>query len=116
MTALEVAEALGVDKTMAQEYLFACQDVVESAQYVATLKGNTVHIAAKVDGLGGRKLLRQCRETLARWFDNEPVLYAPVKPGNDKAVRLAEALGFHQYATTDTHVWLMQTKEHFHVT
>lgn len=114
MKAIDVADKLGVEKDTAREYLSACESIVESAQYVATLKGNTVHLAAEVSGLGGRKLLRDCRATLSRWFKDQPVLYAPVKHGNHRAVRLAQALGFHQYAATDVHVWLMQTKEQFY--
>lgn len=113
MNAVDVAHSLGIDKEAAEHYMRTCADVIESPQYVATLKGNTVHIAAEVVGLGGRKLLRDCRATLSRWFQQEPELYAPVKHGNARAVRLAEALGFHQYAATDTHVWLMQTRERF---
>jgi len=57
--------------------------------------------------------LRECRGTLYEWFKTAPILYAPVKHGNKRAVRLAKALGFAPYDTTPTHVWLMQTKEHF---
>jgi len=113
MTALEVAESMGIDKEVASAYMSGCSDLVECTQFVAMRKGSTVHIAVKVKGLGGRKLLRDCRAVLAQWFDKEPVLHAPVKPGNSKAVRLAEALGFHQYGATTDMVWLMQTKEHF---
>lgn len=113
MNAIEVARALGIPEKAAWGYLQDCEEVVESDQYVATLKGPTVHIAASVKGLGGRRLLRECRGTLRRWFDQQDILYAPVKIGNDKAVRLAIALGFYPYAVTPTYVWLMQTKERF---
>lgn len=113
MDALSVAEQLGVPPGAAQEYLTTCNDVVESNAYVATLRGNTVHIAVKLDGLGGRKLLKDCRGTLSRWFADKPILFAPVKHGNLRAVRLAQALGFRIYEATSTHVWLVQEKGHF---
>lgn len=114
MTASEVAELMGVSKEEADAYLASCTDVVEDDLYVATLKDNTVHIFANVKGLSGRLLLRRCLKTLEKWFENNDVLYAPVRHGNEKAVNLARALGFHQYAETYKHVWLMQTKEQFH--
>ena len=114
MNALQTAEALGVSPAEAGAYIQGCDEVVESGQYVATRKGPTVHIAVKMKGLGGRKLLKDCRETLRGWFDKEDTLFAPVKFGNHKAIRIAEALGFHRYSTTDVHVWLVQTKEKFH--
>ena len=115
MNTLEVAKDMNIDPAYAEKYLLECEDVVESAMYVATLKENTVHIAARVPGLGGRLLLKQCRATLAEWFSCHAVLYAPVKFGNNRAMRLAAVLGFTQYATDATYVWFKQTKEHFNV-
>jgi len=114
MKAMQVALSLGVNPDRAADYLRQCTDVVESSQYVATLKGDTVHIAAKVQGLGGRALLRECRDTLTRWFELHPILYAPVKKDNERAIQLGEALGFKRYAVDNTHIWLLQTKEQFH--
>lgn len=113
MKAIEVADSLGVDQAHARRYLSECRDVVESKSYVATLKGNTVHIAARVDGLGGRALLRDCRVTLRRWFLLEPLLYAPVRHENHRAIRFVVALGFCPYATDDDYVWLIQSREKF---
>lgn len=114
MNVIEAAESMGVSVPNAEAYLKKCEDIVESAQYVATLKGNTVHIVANVKGLSGRKLLRDCRATLSCWFGIHSVLFAPIRLGNSRALRLAQALGFHIYTDTDTHIWLLQTKEHFH--
>lgn len=114
MTAQEAAEWLGVDEMRANEYLFSCTRVVESSQHIATLVGNQVHLAIRLDGLGGRKVFRECQKTLAEWFELEPVLFAPIRHGNNGAVRMAEALGFFQYAKTDSHLWLVQSKEQFH--
>jgi len=113
MKAIEVARSLGISDKAAWGYIQDCEEVVESDQYVATLKGATVHLAVKVKGLGGRRLLRECRGTLRRWFDHHDVLRAPVQSSNVKAIRIAVALGFRPYATTATHVWLIQTKERF---
>ena len=113
MKALALAESMGLDAQQARKYLSGCRDVVESRRWVATLKGNTVHIAAQPRGLGGRRLLRECRVTLRRWFDLEPILYAPIKHHNTRAVRFAIAMGFFPYAEDDTYIWLVQTKEKF---
>lgn len=113
MNAMDVARSLGIPDDEARGYLLTCNDVVESEQYVAVLRKNVAHLAADVKGLGGRKLLRGCRETLRKWFVDNPILFACIKPGNDRAVRLVEALGFTRYDATDTHIWLAQTKEQF---
>lgn len=114
MKAIDVAIVLGVAVPDAERYLSECEDVVETEQCVAVLrKGAVVHLAIQMRGLGGRKLLRDCRAILARWFDIYPVLFAPVKHGNEKAIAIATALGFRRYADTVTHVWLRQTREIF---
>lgn len=114
MTAMELAAQLGVPFECAEDYLSECTRVVESSQHVAVLKGNQVHIGAKVTGLGGRKMLLACQETLKQWFDLQPVLYAPIRHGNARAVRLADACGFRLYYTDATYWWMTQTKEQFH--
>ena len=113
MKAIAVAESMGVDLAHARRYLSECRDVVESKRFVATLKGNTVHVAGKFHGLGGRKLMRDCRETLRLWFALEPILYAPIKHANTRAIRFAMGMGFHPYAEDETYVWLVQTREKF---
>lgn len=114
MKAMQAALSMGVDPDRAADYLRQCTDIVESSQYVATLRGNTVHIAAQVNGLGGRALLKECRATLTRWFETHPILYAPVRTNNERALPFVEALGFKRYAMDNTHIWLLQTKEQFH--
>jgi hypothetical protein len=114
MTALEVAQQMGLTIKQFEDYTNACRDIVEAPHHVAILKGNEVHLAVKVRGLAGRRVLRECGATLARWFDIEPVLMAPIRHGNARAIRMASALGFSRSHTTDTHLWMRQTKEHFH--
>lgn len=114
MTALEVARNMGLTARQADEYLRACRDVIERPHHVAILKGNEVHLAVRVKGLAGRRVLRECGATLARWFDVEPVLLAPIRHGNNGAIRMASALGFSPSHTTATHLWMRQTREHFH--
>lgn len=112
MKAIDAAIMLGIDVETAQAYMLTCDEVVESDEFVATLKDDTVHLAIKLHGLGGRKVLRECERVLSRWFERHAFLRAPVKIGNDAAIRVAQALGFHRYATTDTHVWLVREADH----
>lgn len=114
MTAFELATEMGLTIQQFEDYTNDCDDIVEAEQFVAILRDDEVHLAVKLTGLGGRKLLRDCKSILARWFEDNPVLLAPVKHANVKAIRLAEALGFRVYGETETHVWLVQHKEQFH--
>ena len=96
------------------KYLAESDDVVETPQVLAVLRGNQTHLQLTIKGLSGRKALRKCREILAKWFEIHPVLIAPVKHVNEKAITIVKALGFVEYASTDTHVWLAQEKEQFY--
>jgi hypothetical protein len=113
MTALEVAASMGLTIKQFEDYVNRCSDVVEADHHVAILKGNEVHLAVKLNGLAGRRVLKECRETLARWFALEPFLVAPIRHGNTRAKRIAEALGFTHYANTATHLWMAQSREQF---
>lgn len=115
MRAFDVAMRMGLTIKQFDDYTNACTDIVEADQFVAILKGDEVHLAAGVAGLGGRRLLRECRDVLRRWLDLEPVLVAPVKHGNERAKRIAEALGFRKYGETKIHEWLRLTRENFNV-
>lgn len=115
MTAFEVAMKMGLTIKQFEDYVNTCSDVVEADHFVAALKGNHVHLSAEIKGLGGRKVLKECRAVLAQWFILEPVLLAPVKHGNTRAIRIAESLGFRKYDETSVHEWLCLTRENFHV-
>lgn len=115
MTALEVAADMGLTIKQFEDYTKTCTDIVETENLVAVLKGNQVHLAARIKGLSGRRMLSECQRILARWFALEPVLVAPIKHGNIKAIRVAEALGFRWYAETSGHAWLSLARENFHV-
>jgi hypothetical protein len=106
MDVTAIAESMGMDSKQAEAYLMACDEAIISDEFMATRKGNKVHLAIRLHGLGGRMVLSRCREILARWHQDNPVLLAPVRHGNDAAVRVAEALGFRKYGATITHVWL----------
>jgi predicted GNAT family acetyltransferase len=112
MEALDVADSLGIDRGKAGEYLKLCDEVVEGNEFVAARRGNVVHLAIRVRGLGGRRVLSRCREILARWFESEPFLRAPVRHENPAAKAIAERLGFRQYAETATHVWMAKERWH----
>lgn len=114
MTLTEAAEWLGIDKTLANEYMLTCNEVVESEHFVAVLRGATAHVAVKFDGLAGRGVLRTCRDILARWVAAHGTIYAPVKKSNGKAVRFAEAVGFRKYGETPTHFWFLATERPDH--
>ena len=114
MTAMEVARKMGIETGQAEAYLASCDEVIESGQFVAILRGNTVHIAAEIHGLGGRSLLRKCRAILRDWFERHSVLYAPIKKDSEHVIPFAERFGFVRYAVDDTHIWMLQTKEQFY--
>ena len=115
MKAFDVAMKMGLTIKQFEDHSNAFTDVVEAEHFVAALKGNEVHLAIELKGLGGRRVLRECRDVLRRWLDLEPVLVAPVKHGNIKAIRIAEALGFRKYGETSVHAWLSLTRERVYV-
>jgi len=106
VTAMEVAAALGVDPVTAAKRIVGCDSVIETDRIVAMREGRTCHVAVRCRGLGGRAVLRECRETLQAWLNVEPVLVAPVRHENVRALRLVEALGFRRYSETPQHIWL----------
>lgn len=105
-----LAADLGIGPMMAASYLDDSTDVVDTESFVAVLRGNVVHLAIRISGLGGRRVLNECEAILDRWFKTNSVLYAPVRHGNDKAIAVAERLGFTQYSATPTHVWLKRER------
>lgn len=106
----EIAQRSGVslDKVIAS--LAKADEFVKLARGVATRTGNVVHLAAFPQGLGGRSVLAECRTILARWQARHGTLFTPVKHDNNRALRVAQALGFKQYDQTETHIWLVRER------
>ena len=84
MDVTAIAESMGMDAKQAEAYLMACDEAIISDEFMATRQGNKVHLAIRLHGLGGRMVLSQCREILARWHQDSPVLLAPVRHGNER--------------------------------
>lgn len=111
---IDLAKMFGKPPEAIELGLLTCNDVIQSEQFVAARQGRICHLAIKLTGLGGRKVMRECRKVLRKWFEAETVLFAPIKHGNDKAIRVVEHLGFKKDYETITHVWMRQTRSEFH--
>lgn len=112
MELAEIAEKSGVSIEHARRALYQSDEVVFLRRGIASRVGSVVHLAVFPIGLGGRSVLRECEALLLRWFQNTPVLHAPVAHENIRALRIAKALGFKEYTRNTTHVWLLRERDH----
>jgi RimJ/RimL family protein N-acetyltransferase len=110
MQIAEIAKRSRVLVDHAKRCLDEADEVVYLARGVATRNGNVVHLAVFPEGLGGRGVLKECQSILARWLRDIGSLETRVRHGNVRAIRIAMALGFSIYSTTDSHVLLMREK------
>ncbi len=81
MDVTAIAESMGMDSKQAEAYLLTCDEAIISDEFMATRQGNKVHLAIRLHGLGGRMVLSQCREILARWHQDNPVLMVALLAG-----------------------------------
>jgi hypothetical protein len=108
-----VARIAGTTPAKVADYRLVCDDTADADNFLLVRRGDILHLVADVRGLGGRKMLKGICTALHKWFADTTVLYAPIPLGNARSMRVARAFGFYPYTATESHVWMMQTKDRF---
>lgn len=89
-------------------------DLITVGAGVLLVDKNEVHIMAPVQGLAGRKLLREVAAVLRVLLDEHGRLVTAIPAHNDRCRRFAKAFGFRSYGMRAGHHTMQLTEKEFH--